>query len=159
MRPPPPTSTLKTCSEMVFFIWLESHRGHSPSFPFFLAVNGYMYGSQPGLSMCKKDRVSWHLIGMGTDTDMHGVYFQGNTIHLRGTHRDSLALFPHMATTAYMQPDHSGKPARAITGAQIPTWPHKIIIQEKLVCLGTAETLETDIVLIRIRFLAISVQI
>ncbi|GAB1293882.1 Ferroxidase HEPHL1 [Apodemus speciosus] len=72
------------------------------------AINGYMYGGQPGLSMCKKDRVSWHLIGMGTDTDMHGVYFQGNTIHLRGTHRDSLALFPHMATTAYMQPDHSG---------------------------------------------------
>ncbi|CAO2636086.1 Ferroxidase HEPHL1, partial [Lemmus lemmus] len=72
------------------------------------AINGYMYGSQPGLSMCKKDRVSWHLIGMGTDTDMHGVYFQGNTIHLRGTHRDSLALFPHMATTAFMQPDHAG---------------------------------------------------
>ncbi|NP_001178922.2 ferroxidase HEPHL1 [Rattus norvegicus] len=72
------------------------------------AINGYMYGNQPGLSMCKKDRVSWHLIGMGTDTDMHGVYFQGNTIHLRGTHRDSLALFPHMSTTAFMQPDHSG---------------------------------------------------
>ncbi|ELV13535.1 Hephaestin-like protein 1 [Tupaia chinensis] len=72
------------------------------------AVNGYMYGNQPGLKMCRKDRVSWHMIGMGTDTDMHGVYFQGNTIHLRGTHRDSLALFPHMATTAFMQPDHAG---------------------------------------------------
>uniref|UniRef100_A0A8D0NVY9 ferroxidase n=1 Tax=Sus scrofa TaxID=9823 RepID=A0A8D0NVY9_PIG len=72
------------------------------------AINGYMYGNQPGLTMCKKDRVSWHLIGMGTDTDMHGVYFQGNTIHLRGTHRDSLALFPHVATTAFMQPDRAG---------------------------------------------------
>ncbi|XP_062950422.1 ferroxidase HEPHL1 [Cynocephalus volans] len=72
------------------------------------AINGYMYGNQPGLNMCKTDRVSWHMIGMGTDTDMHGVYFQGNTIHLRGTHRDSLALFPHMATTAFMQPDHAG---------------------------------------------------
>ncbi|XP_065737954.1 ferroxidase HEPHL1 isoform X1 [Phocoena phocoena] len=72
------------------------------------AINGYMYGNQPGLPMCKKDRVSWHMIGMGTDTDMHGVYFQGNTIHLRGTHRDSLALFPHVSTTAFMQPDHAG---------------------------------------------------
>uniref|UniRef100_G1R633 ferroxidase n=1 Tax=Nomascus leucogenys TaxID=61853 RepID=G1R633_NOMLE len=72
------------------------------------AVNGYMYGNQPGLNMCKRDRVSWHLIGLGTDTDMHGIVFQGNTIHLRGTHRDSLALFPHMATTAFMQPDHAG---------------------------------------------------
>ncbi|VFV28449.1 hephaestin-like 1 [Lynx pardinus] len=72
------------------------------------AINGYMYGNQPGLSMCKKDRVSWHMIGMGTDTDMHGVYFQGNTIHLRGTHRDTLALFPHTSTTVFMQPDHAG---------------------------------------------------
>uniref|UniRef100_A0A8C4PN88 ferroxidase n=1 Tax=Equus asinus asinus TaxID=83772 RepID=A0A8C4PN88_EQUAS len=72
------------------------------------AINGYMYGNQPGLTMCKKDRVSWHMIGMGTDTDMHGVYFQGNTIHLRGTHRDTLALFPHISTTAFMQPDHAG---------------------------------------------------
>ncbi|XP_036602582.1 ferroxidase HEPHL1 isoform X1 [Trichosurus vulpecula] len=72
------------------------------------AVNGYMFGNQPGLDMCKGDKVSWHMIGMGTDTDMHGVYFPGNTIHLRGTHRDTLALFPHMATTAFMQPDHAG---------------------------------------------------
>ncbi|XP_006902428.1 PREDICTED: hephaestin-like protein 1 [Elephantulus edwardii] len=72
------------------------------------AINGYMYGNQPGLSMCKKDRVSWHMMGMGTDTDMHGVYFQGNTIHLRGTHRDTLALFPHISTTAFMQPDRAG---------------------------------------------------
>nr|XP_025749784.1 hephaestin-like protein 1 [Callorhinus ursinus] len=72
------------------------------------AINGFMYGNQPGLSMCKKDRVSWHMIGMGTDTDMHGVYFQGNTIHLRGTHRDTLALFPHTSTTVFMQPDHAG---------------------------------------------------
>ncbi|KAK2498280.1 hypothetical protein MC885_002500 [Smutsia gigantea] len=72
------------------------------------AINGYMYGNQPGLTMCKKDRVSWHMIGMGTDTDMHGVYFQGNTIHLRGTHHDTLALFPHISTTVFMQPDHAG---------------------------------------------------
>ncbi|XP_060035658.1 ferroxidase HEPHL1 isoform X2 [Erinaceus europaeus] len=72
------------------------------------AINGYMYGNQPGLSMCQRDRVSWHLMGMGTDTDMHGVYFQGNTLLLRGAHRDSLALFPHVSTTTFMQPDHAG---------------------------------------------------
>lgn len=108
--------------------------------------------------MCKKDRVSWHLIGMGTDTDMHGVYFQGNTIHLRGTHRDSLALFPHMATTAFMQPDHAGKPGRAISGDQIPTCPHTILLQEKLVDLGSSKTPEADIVLIQIPVLAILAQ-
>lgn len=75
-----------------------------------------MYGNQPGLTMCKKDRVSWHMIGMGTDTDMHGVYFQGNTIHFQGTHHDTLALFPHISKTVFMQPDHAGKLGRAISG-------------------------------------------
>ncbi|XP_039770951.1 ferroxidase HEPHL1 [Ornithorhynchus anatinus] len=72
------------------------------------AVNGYMYGNQPGLNMCKEDKVSWHLFGLGTDTDMHGVHFQGNTVHWRGTHRDTVALFPHSSLTAFMQPDHTG---------------------------------------------------
>ncbi|NWU95177.1 HPHL1 protein, partial [Upupa epops] len=72
------------------------------------AVNGYLFGNLPGLSMCKDDRVSWHLIGLGSHYDMHGVHFQGNTIDLRGTTRDGLALFPHLAGTALMQPDRVG---------------------------------------------------
>ncbi|NXU87937.1 HPHL1 protein, partial [Xiphorhynchus elegans] len=72
------------------------------------AVNGYLYGNLPGLTMCKNDKVSWHLIGLGSHYDMHGVHFQGNTIHLRGTTRDGLALFPHLSGTALMQPDRVG---------------------------------------------------
>ncbi|NXG12164.1 HPHL1 protein, partial [Sakesphorus luctuosus] len=72
------------------------------------AVNGYLYGNLPGLTMCKNDKVSWHLIGLGSHYDMHGVQFQGNTIDLRGTTRDGLALFPHLSGTALMQPDRVG---------------------------------------------------
>uniref|UniRef100_A0A8C8SW76 ferroxidase n=1 Tax=Pelusios castaneus TaxID=367368 RepID=A0A8C8SW76_9SAUR len=72
------------------------------------AVNGYLFGNLPGLVMCKDDKVSWHMIGLGTFTDVHGVHFQGNTIRLRGTARDTLALFPHSSGTALMQPDHVG---------------------------------------------------
>ncbi|NWU07210.1 HPHL1 protein, partial [Cephalopterus ornatus] len=72
------------------------------------AVNGYLYGNLPGLTMCKNDKVSWHLIGLGSHYDMHGVHFQGNTIDLRGTTRDGLALFPHLSGTALMQPDRVG---------------------------------------------------
>nr|XP_028581903.1 hephaestin-like protein 1 isoform X1 [Podarcis muralis] len=78
----------------------ESNRMH--------AVNGYLFGNLPGLAMCKDDKVSWHSIGLGTETDMHGVHFQGNTIHLGGTTRDTLALFPHTSATALMQPDRVG---------------------------------------------------
>ncbi|NXE26094.1 HPHL1 protein, partial [Ardeotis kori] len=72
------------------------------------AVNGYLFGNLPGLAMCKDDKVSWHLIGLGSHYDMHGVHFQGNTIDLRGTTRDGLALFPHISGTALMQPDRVG---------------------------------------------------
>uniref|UniRef100_A0A8C6IX29 ferroxidase n=1 Tax=Melopsittacus undulatus TaxID=13146 RepID=A0A8C6IX29_MELUD len=72
------------------------------------AVNGYLFGNLPGLTMCKDDKVSWHLIGLGSHYDMHGVQFQGNTIDLRGTTRDGLALFPHLSWTALMQPDRVG---------------------------------------------------
>ncbi|NXF89817.1 HPHL1 protein, partial [Eubucco bourcierii] len=72
------------------------------------AVNGYLFGNLPGLAMCKDDKVSWHLIGLGSHYDMHGVHFQGNTVDLRGTTRDGLALFPHLAGTALMQPDRVG---------------------------------------------------
>ncbi|NXG57146.1 HPHL1 protein, partial [Hemiprocne comata] len=72
------------------------------------AVNGYLFGNLPGLAMCKEDKVSWHLIGLGSHYDMHGVHFQGNTIDLRGTTRDGLALFPHLSGTALMQPDRVG---------------------------------------------------
>ncbi|XP_053166227.1 ferroxidase HEPHL1 isoform X2 [Hemicordylus capensis] len=72
------------------------------------AVNGYLFGNLPGLTMCEDDKVSWHLIGLGTETDMHGVHFQGNTIHSHGTTRDTLALFPHTSTTVLMQPDRVG---------------------------------------------------
>ncbi|NXB14214.1 HPHL1 protein, partial [Rhagologus leucostigma] len=80
--------------------FMESNKMH--------AVNGYLYGNLPGLTMCKNDRISWHLIGLGSHYDMHGVHFQGNTIDLRGTTRDGLALFPHLSGTALMQPDRVG---------------------------------------------------
>ncbi|NXR67710.1 HPHL1 protein, partial [Rhadina sibilatrix] len=80
--------------------FMESNKMH--------AVNGYLYGNLPGLTMCKNDKVSWHLIGLGSHYDMHGVHFQGNTIDLRGTTRDGLALFPHLSATALMQPDRVG---------------------------------------------------
>ncbi|XP_027004663.2 ferroxidase HEPHL1-like [Tachysurus fulvidraco] len=72
------------------------------------AVNGYMYGNLPGLEVCDGDRVRWHVLGLGTDMDMHGVYFQGNTFHRDGITRDTLAVFPHTAVNVFMQPDTTG---------------------------------------------------
>ncbi|XP_077596011.1 ferroxidase HEPHL1 isoform X2 [Stigmatopora nigra] len=68
------------------------------------AVNGLMYGNLPGLDMCAGDKVMWYTFGLGTEVDIHGVYFQGNTFKKQGTTRDTLNLFPHTTATVEMQP-------------------------------------------------------
>ena len=62
-------------------------------------VNGFMYGNMDGLKVCKDSNVLWHAFGIGTEVDMHGIYFHGNSFNLdRGIHKDSLALFPGIQT-------------------------------------------------------------
>ncbi|XP_016336918.1 hephaestin-like protein 1 [Sinocyclocheilus anshuiensis] len=87
-------------SELENMEFWESNKMH--------AVNGFMYGNLPGLEMNKGSKVRWHLMGLGTEMDMHGIYFQGNTFQRHGTTRDTLGLFPHTTVTVSMQPDVSG---------------------------------------------------
>ncbi|KAI1891570.1 hypothetical protein AGOR_G00145150 [Albula goreensis] len=79
----------------------ESNKMHS--------INGYMYGNLRGLTMCKGDTVSWHLSGLGSEVDIHGLFFQGNRFTFKGTRRDTINLFPHVSHTVIMEPDSMGK--------------------------------------------------
>lgn len=72
------------------------------------AINGYMYGNLQGLTMCKGDKVSWHLSGLGSEGDIHGLYFHGNRFLYRGTRRDTINVFPHVSHTVIMEPDSMG---------------------------------------------------
>uniref|UniRef100_A0A4W3I8S3 Ceruloplasmin n=1 Tax=Callorhinchus milii TaxID=7868 RepID=A0A4W3I8S3_CALMI len=72
------------------------------------AINGYLFGNQPGLKMCKGDLVSWHMFGIGSEVDIHGIYFNGNTFLSKETRRDTVNIFPHISLTAIMQPDSTG---------------------------------------------------
>ncbi|XP_029472373.1 ceruloplasmin isoform X2 [Rhinatrema bivittatum] len=72
------------------------------------STNGYMYGNQPGLNMYKGNVVSWHLIGLGSEVDMHGIYFSGNTFLTKGTRRDTANLFPHSSFSVLMKADSEG---------------------------------------------------
>lgn len=74
----------------------------------FSAVNGYMYGNLLGLDLCFGEHVVWHTLGLGTEVDIHGVYFQGNTFERDGTNRDTLNLFPHSSVTVNMRPNNNG---------------------------------------------------
>ncbi|XP_055986016.1 hephaestin [Sorex fumeus] len=72
------------------------------------AINGFLFSNLPKLDMCKDDVVAWHLLGLGTETDVHGVMFQGNTVQLHGMRKNAAMLFPHTFIMAIMQPDRTG---------------------------------------------------
>ncbi|KAM9846219.1 ferroxidase HEPHL1 [Aulostomus maculatus] len=72
------------------------------------AVNGFMYGNLPGLDMCAGDKVKWYTFGLGTEVDIHGVYFEGNTFEKQSTTRDTINLFPHTTAGVAMQANNHG---------------------------------------------------
>ena len=72
-------------------------------------MNGFMYGNQPGLSMCKEKSVVWYLFSAGNEADVHGIYFTGNTYLSKGERRDTGNLFPQTSLTLFMQPDAQGE--------------------------------------------------
>ncbi|XP_058484126.1 ferroxidase HEPHL1 isoform X1 [Solea solea] len=80
--------------------FVESNKMH--------AVNGRMYGNLDGLDMCAGDKVWWYTFGLGTEVDIHGVYFEGNTFKKQSTTRDTVNLFPHITATVAMQPNMPG---------------------------------------------------
>ncbi|XP_040907267.1 ferroxidase HEPHL1 isoform X2 [Toxotes jaculatrix] len=80
--------------------FMESNKMH--------AVNGRMYGNLAGLEMCAGDKVWWYTFGLGTEVDIHGVYFEGNTFKKQSTTRDTVSLFPHTTAAVSMQPNTPG---------------------------------------------------
>uniref|UniRef100_A0A452RR96 Plastocyanin-like domain-containing protein n=1 Tax=Ursus americanus TaxID=9643 RepID=A0A452RR96_URSAM len=72
------------------------------------SINGYMYGNLPGLDMCLGDNVSWHILSVGSEKDLHGIYFSGNTFTSLGSRDDTITVFPHTSQTLFMKPDSVG---------------------------------------------------
>ncbi|KAM4772613.1 ceruloplasmin [Rhinophrynus dorsalis] len=72
------------------------------------SINGYMYGNQPGLNMCKGDTVLWYMMGLGSEVDMHGIHFSGNTIVNHYARKDTVSIFPHISFSVIMNPDNEG---------------------------------------------------
>lgn len=80
-------------------------------------MNGYMYGNLPSLELCNGEHAVWHTLGLGTEVDIHGIYFQGNTFQRNGMNRNTLSIFPHTTVTVNMTPDNNGKTQRFLCQA------------------------------------------
>uniref|UniRef100_A0A8C9YQD7 ferroxidase n=1 Tax=Sander lucioperca TaxID=283035 RepID=A0A8C9YQD7_SANLU len=81
--------------------FIESNKMH--------AINGFVYRNLPGLTMCKGEKVSWHVSGLGSETDIISLYFQGNRFIYRQNRRDTISVFPHISHTVTMEPDSMGQ--------------------------------------------------
>ncbi|XP_071090997.1 hephaestin-like protein [Haliotis cracherodii] len=56
------------------------------------AINGYMYGNLPMITMCQGRRVRLHVFSMGSIADLHALYVHGNNFINNGNHLRSIGL-------------------------------------------------------------------
>uniref|UniRef100_A0A3Q4GME5 Coagulation factor VIII-like n=1 Tax=Neolamprologus brichardi TaxID=32507 RepID=A0A3Q4GME5_NEOBR len=71
------------------------------------AINGYVAETLPGLLLAQYQPVRWHLLNVGSDTEIHAVHFHGLpfTIHAKQEHRMGVYnLFPVFGTVEMRPP-------------------------------------------------------
>ncbi|XP_054244776.1 coagulation factor VIII isoform X2 [Indicator indicator] len=71
-------------------------------------INGYINGSLPGLTLCLKKQVHWHVIGLGTGPEVHSIFFEGHTFVVRSHRLSSLEISPATYLTAQTMPGTAG---------------------------------------------------
>jgi len=72
------------------------------------SINGYIFGNLQGLEMTEGDRVRWHLIGMGSEVDLHTAHWHGKTVLDHGRRTDVVELLPANMRSVDMHADNPG---------------------------------------------------
>jgi manganese oxidase len=72
------------------------------------AINGYIFGNLPGLTMMQGEKVRWHLLGMGNEIDVHTPHWHGETVTDQGRNTDVIELLPGSMRTVDMMADNPG---------------------------------------------------
>ncbi|XP_037264217.1 coagulation factor VIII isoform X1 [Falco rusticolus] len=71
-------------------------------------INGYINGSLPGLTLCLKKQVHWHVIGMGTGPEVHSIFLEAHTFLVRSHRLSSLEISSATYLTAQTMPATAG---------------------------------------------------
>jgi hypothetical protein len=74
----------------------------------FYAINGFIFGNLPGLTMKKGDKVRWYLLGMGNEIDLHTPHWHGETVTDGKRNTDVIELLPGSMQTVDMLADNPG---------------------------------------------------
>lgn len=79
----------------------EGHLKHS--------INGYIFNSLKGLEMKRGDRTRWHLIGLGTEVDLHTAHWHGEIVKVHGQYTDVVEMLPASMVSADMIAGNAGE--------------------------------------------------
>lgn len=71
------------------------------------AVNGFLYGNTPGLSMKVGDRVRWYLMAT-SNFELHAPHWHGNTVEIQHMRTDVATVLTMGMVVADMVPDNPG---------------------------------------------------
>jgi hypothetical protein len=74
----------------------------------FYAINGFIFGNLPGLTMKQGEKVRWYLLGMGNEIDLHTPHWHGETVTEGGRNTDVIELLPGSMKTVDMVADNPG---------------------------------------------------
>ena len=72
------------------------------------AINGYIYGTGPMMTMKKGDRVRWYLMALSEQFSMHTPHWHGNVVLHDGKRTDVVPLLQAQMETVDMAPDNPG---------------------------------------------------
>ncbi len=92
----------------LFMVFDENTEGEEVEGHLMHAINGFIFGHQPGLVMKRGERVRWHVFAMGSEVDVHTPHWHGNGVVEAGHRREVLMLLPSFSRTADMQADNPG---------------------------------------------------
>ncbi len=71
-------------------------------------MNGLLWGNNTGYVMKKDEHVRWHVIGMGTEVDIHTPHWHGVTLLQDGHRLDTTEVFPATTRTLDLRADNVG---------------------------------------------------
>jgi len=93
--------------EFVASFMIFNELGAKPEGQFY-AINGFIFGNLPGLTMKQGDKVRWYLLGMGNEVDLHTPHWHGETVADGGRNTDVIELLPGSMATVDMVADNPG---------------------------------------------------
>nr|XP_039251015.1 hephaestin-like protein isoform X2 [Styela clava] len=71
-------------------------------------INGLMYGNLQNISLCKYEPTDFHVIGLGTEVDLHSLFVSGVNINIRKENTAVSNVFPHVTSSMTVTPLYAG---------------------------------------------------